>query len=437
MKKLLLILLACNCNFINAQNSTKIEVSSLVQNRMEFALQKASSLPIPNWCNTEELKQERKIVIEKCIKTLYHNYTPKNGAILHEGVFPSAGHYDGLWAWDSWKHAYSLACLDKELAENSVLAMYDYQNEAGMVADCIRNGRGHINWRNTKSPLSTWAVFEIFKATNDTAFLREMYPKMLKYHYWWYENRDHDKNGICEYGSTDGSIEAARWECWDNAIRFDSVKMVKNRDNAYSMNVESVDLNAYLFLEKELLIKIAQLLKDKNRIERLTTEKTKLGIVMNKLFYNKQDGFYYDVRLSDKSFILSKEASGWLPLFAGVSTKKQAVRVREMMMNENIFNTFLPLPTVSKDNPKYNAAGYWRGPLWLDQFYFGYMGLKKYGYDEDADNLLIKLLHNSQYMTSVSEGSLREYYNSKTGEGLGAENFGWTAAHLLMMMLGK
>ena len=435
MRKLMIFLIVFSYNRICSQGLVNLSIPSMVQNRMEISLKKANSLPVPNWCNTNDLKQERNIVIEKCIKTLYHNYTPPTGSFLHEGVFPSVGRYDGLWAWDSWKHAYSLAWLDKDLAENSVRAMYDYQNDAGMVADCIRNGR--VNWRNTKSPLSAWAVFEIFKATNDTAFLRELYPKMLKYHYWWYENRDHDKNGICEYGSSDGTIEAARWECWDNAIRFDSVKMVRNKESAYSMNVESVDLNAYLFLEKELLIKIAQLLKDKNGVGKLKTEKTKLGMEMNKLFYNKQDGFYYDVRLSDKSFILSKEASGWLPLFVGVATKRQAVRVKEMMMNEKMFNAFLPLPTVSIDNPKYNAAGYWRGPLWLDQFYFGYMGLKRYGYDKDADSLLIKLLHNGQFITSSTEGSLREYYNSKTGEGLGAENFGWTAAHLLMMMLGK
>ena len=440
MRKLFFLLVAY-CNGMYAQQLIKTEVPSIVQSRMERSLQKAYSLPIPKWCNTNELMQERKVVIEKCIKTLYHNYTPATGIIFHEGIFPSVGHYDGIWAWDSWKHAYSLAWLDKELAENSVRAMYDYQNETGMIADCIRNGngnaKGRVSWHNTKSPLSAWAVFEIFKATNDKAFLKEMYPKMLKYHYWWYENRDHDKNGICEYGSTDGSVRSARYECWDNAIRFDSIKMVKNSDSAFSMDIESVDLNAYLYLEKEILIQIAHILKDKSVEDKLTTERKRLGIEMNKLFFNKQDGFYYDVKLNDKSFILSKEASGWLPLFAGVATDEDAVQVKEIMMNENIFNTFLPLPTVSMDNPKYNSIGYWRGSLWLDHFYFGYMGLKKYGYGKEADSLLIKLLHNAQFVTSVSEGTLREYYDSKTGEGKGVQYFGWTAAHLLMMMLGR
>ncbi|WP_416389323.1 MGH1-like glycoside hydrolase domain-containing protein [Paraclostridium bifermentans] len=30
-------------------------------------------------------------------------------------------------------------------------------------------------------------------------------------------------------------------------------------------------------------------------------------------------------------------------------------------MDENKFNTFMPIPTASKDNPKYDPNRYWRG----------------------------------------------------------------------------
>ena len=437
MKKIIIILTLFCSYTAQSQNLVNIEVPSIVVHRMEMAIQKANALPVPSWCNTMELKQNRKIIIEKCIKTLYHNYMPPEGAVLYEGVMPSVSIYRGLWSWDSWKHAYSLAYIDKELAENSVRSMYAYQNEAGMIADCIFADKEKNNWRNTKAPLSAWAVYEIYNATKDTGFLKEMYPKLLKYHYWWFADRDHDKNGICEFGCTDGSIQAARWECWDNAIRFDSIVMIKNSNNAFSMDVESVDLNAYLYLEKDILITIATILNDNTKAKSLIAEKTKLGELIRKLFFNKKDGFYYDVNLKDKSFILSKEASGWLPLFAGIVTKEQAAKIKDMMMNENVFNTFVPLSVAGKDNPKYEPDGYWRGPVWLDQFYFGYMGLKRYGYDKEAESLLLKLLQNAPNITSTSDVALREYYNSKTGEGLGTQYFGWTAAHLLMMMLDK
>lgn len=73
--------------------------------------------------------------------------------------------------------------------------------------------------------------------------------------------RDHNRNGICEFGSTDGTLEAAAWESgMDNAIRFDNTKMLKNADDAWSMDQESVDLNAYLAYECKLLKKFASLI---------------------------------------------------------------------------------------------------------------------------------------------------------------------------------
>ena len=39
-----------------------------------------------------------------------------------------------------------------------------------------------------------------------------MFDKRYKFHQWWYAERDHNHNGICEYGSTDGTLIAACWE---------------------------------------------------------------------------------------------------------------------------------------------------------------------------------------------------------------------------------
>lgn len=314
--------------------------------------------------------------------------------------------------------------------------MFDYQDSAGMIADCIFSDKSENNYRDTKPPLSAWALHEIYQKNNDTSFLQEMYPKLLKYHYWWYANRDHDRNGLCEYGSVDNTLQASRWESgWDNAIRFDSAAMLTNGNGAYSMNVESVDLNSYLYIEKDKLIEIAKTLKRNEDAEKLFKEKIKLKRLIQTYFCDPQTGFFYDIKLEDKSFIASKEACGWLPLYAGVATKEQAARVKDMMMNENTFNTHFPLPTASKDNPGFDPVqGYWRGPVWIDQFYFGYKGLKNYGYHAEASSLLLKLLKNGEGITDAKI-NLRENYDPITGKGLGAEMFGWTSAHLLLMMI--
>ena len=112
-----------------------------------------------------------------------------------------------------------MAHFNPEVAKNNVRAMYDYQlqaddpvrpQDAGMVIDAVfynkladRGGDGG-NWneRDTKQPLSAWAIWEIYSATQDKAFIAEMYPKIQAYHDWWYRARDNNRNGIIEYGAT-------------------------------------------------------------------------------------------------------------------------------------------------------------------------------------------------------------------------------------------
>jgi putative isomerase len=61
---------------------------------------------------------------------------------------------------------------------------------------------GNWNERNTKPSLAAWAVMKVYKTTGDKAWLEEMYPKLVAYHNWWLNNRDHNGNAVVEYGAT-------------------------------------------------------------------------------------------------------------------------------------------------------------------------------------------------------------------------------------------
>ena len=199
----------------------------------------------------KDMKPEYDRIAVKAVTTLISNWRTHRGGLLHEGIVPShaVGYFVGFWAWDSWRFSAGTAKFDPELAKNNIRAMFDYQQPDGMVIDCIYTDPSENNARDSKPPLVCWAVDEIFTHTGDTAFVAEMYPQLLSYYKWWYQKRDHNRNGMCEYGATDGTLEAAAWESgMDNAIRFDNAVMLKNdgADDAWSMDQESVDLNAYL-----------------------------------------------------------------------------------------------------------------------------------------------------------------------------------------------
>lgn len=383
-----------------------------------------------------KMNEDKKRLAVKAMITLLTNWRSASKDILHDGVFPSVNYqgFYGVWSWDSWKQAVALAYFNPELAKNNMRSMFDYQDEYGMVADCIYTDNKENNWRDTKPPLAAWAVWNVYENSGDIDFVKEMYPKLVKYHNWWYENRDNNKNGLCEYGSTDGTRIAAAWESgMDNAVRFDSAVMIKTNDHAWSLNQESVDLNAYLYAEKLYLGKMAKLMGNIVEIKHWNDEAEKLGDVINRQFFDKTKGYYYDQLFPNQGHIDAEGPEGWIPLWAGIAGKDQAQSVKNIMENESKFNTKVPLPTLTSDHPKFNPRkGYWRGPVWLDQFYFGIVGLKNYGYNSLAKEMTEKLFHNGEGI--LSDTPLYENYHPLTGEGLNAKNFSWSAAHILMLL---
>ncbi|MFT4802221.1 MAG: putative isomerase, partial [Flavobacteriaceae bacterium] len=306
------------------------------------------------------------------------------------------------------------------------------------VADCVFRDTlvEKHNYRDTKPPLSAWAVVNIFEKDTDLEFIKLMYPKLKKYHEWWYLNRDHDQDGLCEYGSTDGSLIAAKWESgMDNAIRFDNSKILQNADGAYSLDQESVDLNAYLYAEKLYLSTLASALHKTEDVNFFEKEAKDLKKHIQSQFYDSRDGWFYDTNLEGNKFIKGEGSEGWTALWANAASQDQAEAVKNNMMNPTKFYTKVPFQTMSADHEKFNPLkGYWRGPNWLDQAYFGVKGLRNYGFNEDADNATIQILEGADGVLGKGK-SIRENYHPISGEGLNAQNFSWSAAHIIMLLM--
>ncbi len=379
-------------------------------------------------------------VLAKAHLTLQNNWRLPAGEIKHEGLFPSYHYkwFNGFWSWDSWKHAVGLSYYNTALAKKQMKLMFEFQNDDGFVADCVYRDTliEKHNYRDTKPPLSVWAVSKIYKKDHDISFIKEMYPKLKKYHYWWYKKRDHDNDGLCEYGSTDGSLIAAKWESgMDNAIRFDNSKILKNSQNAYSINQESVDLNAYLYAEKLYLAELASALQKPDDSITLVNEAKQLKVKIQTQFYDEKDGWFYDTNIEGTLFIKGEGSEGWTALWANAATQKQAEAVKNKMMNPEKFFTKVPFQTMSADHEKFAPLkGYWRGPNWLDQAYFGVKGLRNYGFNDDANKATIQILEGAEGLLEKGQ-SIRENYHPLTGEGLHAQNFSWSAAHIIMLLL--
>jgi putative isomerase len=476
--------------------------------------------------------KELERVAVKAIETLNGNWRGQAGVMEFDSVTPSvtARWFSGnqTWAWDTWKQAFAMAHFNSDVAKNNIRAMFAYQIQAndsirpwdkGFVPDLVaynlsfdRGGDG-INWneRNTKPSLAAWSVMEVYKTTGDKTWLEEMYPKLVAYHNWWLNNRDHNGNGVVEYGATldkahntsSGKILfivknddreqiyagldkyndilkngqndqikipvqiAASWESGrDEAAVFGFISDNQleayisqggNRSDwdvyfaqnlsengtllGYSLMQESVDQASYMYSEKQYLAEISDLLDKQKEAKDYRAKAAVLSQYINTCMYDTVTGFFYDIRIEDKTLSngcagkpiveRGKGPEGWSPLFNGAATQENAEAVVKVMKDTKEFNTYIPLGTAALSNPAFGPDIYWRGRVWIDQFYFGLKGMAKYGFKEDAEEMARTFFDNADGL--VQDDPIRENYNPLNGTQQGAPNFSWSAAHLYML----
>lgn len=379
----------------------------------------------------EDMPERFNRVVVKTLVTLVSNYKAPKEGLLHGGVVPSQGvdYFMGFWAWDSWKHAAAMASFAPDEAMEQVRAMFDYQTPEGMVPDCIYPVSQWNNYRNSKPPLATWAVLKIFEQNGDKDFVAEMLPKLVSYHEWWYRYRDCDSNGFCEYGSCDGTLEAAAWESgMDNAVRFDKTSMV---EGSWSMDQESVDLNAFLLFERQCLEKLREAVGSGTRPDIPEIARELDGKAVCNWFFDHSDGFFHDRKIPSGEFIKVYGTEAAIPLWTSLASKDQADAVIGRFTDSSKFATFIPFPTLSADDPSFEPEGYWRGPVWLDQAYFAISGIRRYSNADLADKMTAELFDRLQGLEG--DGPIHENYVAVSGRPLEAPHFSWSAASLLML----
>ncbi|PKV89674.1 trehalase family glycosidase [Streptomyces sp. TLI_146] len=410
----------------------------------------------------------RRRLAVKALETLVTNWRSPAGRLRHDGITPSLSYKwfaGGLWAWDTWKQAVGTARFDTRLAQAQIRSVLDHQirpgsttrpQDAGMIPDVVFYNdprRGGTNWneRNSKPPLGAWSVWEVYRHSGDKDFLREVYPKLAAYERWWYRTRDHDHNGLAEYGATvdpaNGTAGqqrlAAAWESgMDNAPRFDAAagtSVVPNQDGSgrvigYSLTQESVDLNSYLAADQEHLGRIAEELGRRAAADEWRAKAAATARAVRERMYDPATSWFHDTALGSGTRLVDRGRGieGAIPLWTGAATRAQAAAVRERLLDPGEFATPMPLPTVSKSSPYFAPRQYWRGPVWLDQAYFAIAGMRRYGYARDADALTARLIEGAAGLTG--NAPIMENYDPLAGDPLNSPNFSWSAALLLPLV---
>lgn len=406
-------------------------------------------------------------------------------------IMPNSELYPHQWLWDSCFIAIGLRHLDVERAQKELGSLVRGQWANGMLPHLIfdphpRHHREHNLWQSwlnphapngvitsgiTQPPLLAEAVVRVgqrLKLPQRRSWYKLMYPHILAYHDWLYNERAGTDGLIVivhpyESGMDNSPplVHELREHAWPWWVKLLEKSGVDNIANLVRRDVRHVDpaeraSNIEAIAQWALLKRLRSQAWDSRKI----LENPRFGlqdIAFNSIFvrankhlvdiaktigkplpdglkedmrrtrenlenlWDEETGFYLSRCLTGES-IHEPTLAGLLPLYAGSISKDRAEHLVGLLNKRSQFKANFPLPTVPLGSPLFSPLKYWQGPVWINMNWLIIDGLKNYGFHEEAEKLRQKTLE------LVAAGGCYEYFSPLDGTPAGAENFSWTAA---------
>ena len=133
------------------------------------------------------------------------------------------------------------------------------------------------------------------------------------------------------------------------------------------------------------------------------------------------DGLMRAVDLVDESPLAPLSAGSALALLCPDLGNPRVAAGRELVTDGALASAF-GVRSLDRSHPERSARNYWRGPVWANVTWLCAHALELHG-----DAAVAELLHDRTAL-AVEGGGMREYFAPESGRGLGAREFGWTAA---------
>lgn len=301
------------------------------------------------------------------------------------------------------------ALMDPEGAMDSQRIYAERQYDSGYInyrTGPYLNEQIETNDQLTSSaPWYCWINWEVYKLTRDRAFLEQLYSSSRRFYEYYTANRDSDGDGLCEWGAHAvlESVRDARVAVWDEV--------------AWPTHFEALDLNCMLVNEARSLAAMAREMGLEQEATAFDADADSRSALINELMWDDQTGFYYHVDKEDHDFsyeqsgdLKRREIIGLLPLWAGVASEERAARLVETLTDTSAFWRPYGIPSLAADDPYYNPKGYWNGPVWVEWQYLITRGLQRYGYEEEAREITLRLARNMAEMLA-RDHTLWEFYS--------------------------
>jgi hypothetical protein len=297
-------------------------------------------------------------------------------------------------------------------------------------------------------------------------FLKNVYPKLLGSHRFYYMERDPDNEGLAyiRHPWESGIDNSPTWDFPLSRILLGDLPEFKRRDlkkgvskkerpkdwdyNRYVYLVELFKQHGYdetkIFDECPFLVQdvfINSILVKANQdlaiigdilgedVSQLQGWEKKTRAAINKKLWHRGHGIFDAFDLRANEMIEVDTAAGFTPLYAKIPSDHQAQRLLRYLDSKSFCTMHehkcYSIPNYNMLGEYFDPSNYWRGPIWINMNWMLYHGLKNYGFKEKA--LSVK----GDVIELVRRYGFYEYYDPIKGKGYGSKNFSWTAALFL------
>jgi glycogen debranching enzyme len=387
------------------------------------------------------------------------------GSRPYDFICPSRAAYPFQWMWDSCFHAIALLAVDPELAKQELRCLLQAAQPDGFLPGMLLWAKQYhaaaleqysivladpFFTATVQPPVLARAVWRVYQATKDRAFLLDVLPATMRFFRWLKAYRDPDDDHLIAIIQPDESgLDAS--PKYDRLMNLHDVAAEQFADSlrkgmqrlfsAYAphredparllaldvFNWEDVMVNS---IYADGLQCLGGLCREAGYPPAEAAEFERRGrhvlSALEEKCWDERSGVFWDLYGYEENRAQTLTFSCLFPLSIDSLDRHMVWRlVEEHLLNEREFWLPFPIPSVaaseSSFDPEYRSQAIWRGPTWVNVNYYLYWGLRSHGYRDIATELAKRTVQ------MVGKGGMREFFNPYTAEGYGAVDFGWTA----------
>lgn len=334
----------------------------------------------------------------KAYSQLRTQFCTPEGIIKKLWTTPDRWPHRRMWLWDSVFHAAGIRHIDIKAARDIISAMLECCREDGFIPlDATPEGTSAV----TQPPLLAFGVKLIQEIEPDFEWLRKSYPILKAYIEWDLKNRDSDNSGLVEWYIEENENCRSGESGMDNSPRFDAATQLK-----------ATDFNAFLSLECEVLSEFAGELGLVDDAILWKERHNKLNQLINERLWNYKEKFYFDYDIDQDRISEVMASSGFMPLICGAPSMEQAAELAAHLNNPQTFKTAFPIPSIAICCGDYYSKDMWRGPAWININWLAARGLRRYGFNSEAEKLEKRTMDELEKMY-LKYGVFFEFYDDR------------------------